>query len=911
MAESNVGSIVAKLSVDVSEWQRGLQQAAGQLATFEQGLRGRLTPALTATSQATTAAGQAMQAMSGHVAQATRATSAWSQALHVAAGIGIATSVQGMAQAVLSFGREVVSTGTKLESLRASLGAIAGSSAAGAQQFNFLTQTAQKLGVDLTALATGWRTLTAAASAAGIPVADQQRLLLAVAREAQRTGVSAQGLQQGLLALAQSASKGVVSMEEVRQQLGEQFPTAFAAMAQGLGRTQAELTKLIETGSVSFPQMMRGLTRGWEQMQAGAGQMAETSQQAFSRLGTALTQFKDALAQNILPEMQRVARVAQGILETATNLLKAASGRTGGVQGPTTQELGASPTQQAELDRLTRVIAQLEARQGSGTPLMQETVRTQLANARELYDQVLQTMRGTVDQAAAQAAVTQETNKTTTALENQAEFLAQIKTQTEAVLKARHAFRAEAALAPERLGRPGTPEFLAAEQAALEGPLKKLAEVALHPPAGATLPEAQRRELAALDSQYGQLGQQIDAIREKEQAAAKAAREAEAARKRALQEAAQEQEQYQAAIDRVRMSLAGQQDAAVATLTRLAEAYQHTGEAQDRLTAAKLAAQFQDNEQIQVLAAQVTALSEEAEATHSSYIAIVQRTNALREASDAQEAFQAKLDQATARLQAPKEEREEVQLRLQARTQGIELTPEQEQQLDRLTTLRQEQARLNDVIGVWRDLSQGVGSAWTQALTSIAEHTATVSEAFAAMGKSIMKTMADIAAQKAFAAIFQIGTSLLTSAFLPGGAGAAGGGLALAGGGALGGGGAMAGGGGGGLFAGLMGASAPLTPFQHGGVVNSPTRAILGEAGREHILPAAQFDALRSQAESRAPNVSLTPPTVILVDSRAQAEQMAANERLNGHQVIIREVMADVAKGSGSQIFRGLRQIGP
>src|SRR4029434_11129332 len=107
----------------------------------------------------------------------------------------------------------------------ASLGAIAGSTAAGQQQFQFVTETAQRLGVAFEPLAQGWRRLTAAATAANIPMADQQRLFIAVATEARRTGVSAQELDRGLVALAQSASKGKVSMEELRQQLGEAFPT--------------------------------------------------------------------------------------------------------------------------------------------------------------------------------------------------------------------------------------------------------------------------------------------------------------------------------------------------------------------------------------------------------------------------------------------------------------------------------------------------------------------------------------------------------------------------------------------------------------------------------------------------------------------------------------------------------------
>jgi hypothetical protein len=53
------------------------------------------------------------------------------------------------------------------------------------------------------------------------------------------------------------------------------------------------------------------------------------------------------------------------------------------------------------------------------------------------------------------------------------------------------------------------------------------------------------------------------------------------------------------------------------------------------------------------------------------------------------------------------------------------------------------------------------------------------------------------------------------------------------------------------------------------------------------------------------------PVSVILVDSRSQAEQAALAEQAKGHQVVIQEVMRDLSKGSSSTIYRGLRTIGP
>jgi hypothetical protein len=97
-----------------------LQQASAQLQQFQQGLTSRLNPALTQTSQALTQVGTQAGQMGTQMASATRATSALSQALQVASGIGIATSVGAMTSAVVAFGRETIATGARLDPHRAS-----------------------------------------------------------------------------------------------------------------------------------------------------------------------------------------------------------------------------------------------------------------------------------------------------------------------------------------------------------------------------------------------------------------------------------------------------------------------------------------------------------------------------------------------------------------------------------------------------------------------------------------------------------------------------------------------------------------------------------------------------------------------------------------------------------------------
>ena len=60
-----------------------------------------------------------------------------------------------------------------------------------------------------------------------------------------------------LLATGQVFSKGKVQAEELRGQIGERLPGAFALFAKSMGKTPAELDKLLEQGKVTVEDFVK------------------------------------------------------------------------------------------------------------------------------------------------------------------------------------------------------------------------------------------------------------------------------------------------------------------------------------------------------------------------------------------------------------------------------------------------------------------------------------------------------------------------------------------------------------------------------------------------------------------------------------------------------------------------------
>ena len=966
MAEISIGDITARLRVDASEWQRALQAAQQQLRQFAQakdqvvGNLGRLQQALGQNQQGLTGLGQRTQQGSQTFQQfnqqinqtrqsltqinqsfqqfttnitnttsslnqaqqaAQRTGGAWSQMLQIAGGIGLATTIGAITSAIVKLGTETVQAGAKFELLRASLSAIAGSTAAGQQQFQALLQTAQGLGVAFEPLAQGWRRLTAAASQTSLSLQDQQRLLTAVATESRRVGTSNEELSRLMTGLAQVFSKGKLSMEELRQQIGEALPTAFAATARGMGRTTEELEKLISTGSVGAVSFAKAFTRGLEDIQRGSGQMADGFVQAMNRLTTSWKVFQDALANSGVN--QYFTTVINNVRELVDWMAKLVPQKALPIQGPTPQGTtlsGGTAAQQTEAKSLEGIIARYTRPQLPGeTPAQHAQYTAMAARAQEQLDQLRESITLTETQATAQAKVTAEVNKTNSAKELQGEFEDALRKKLADVRKAQEDFRKEAELAPALLGRPqGTPEemqtYLKGQQQATKKFLDELVTLAAAPPQGGQLPAAQRQEIAALNNQYGQFGATIDAVREKEAERIRLAREGEQEAQQNAQKTLQNlrererlQEQLNAQQERDDADLAQktiqglrdietEQERLIESQRKLAAAYGMTKEARDSDTSSTLTAQLALSQYAKESEALNQIIQDSAKIE-------AQLTQLRREAADSARALESEqaalrtLEENLALARTPRgggfpfgPSREE--LRLQQRLQGDITSEEGQRRAEHLRETLRAQERLNYAAEIFTGIAQGVGSAWTSALSGIADGTRTVGQAFQEMGRSILQTMAQIASQEAFKGLIRLGVGLIA-----GGATGGVGGLGL-----------------GGEPAGAVGAGINPLLFQHGGIVNRPTLAMLGENpahNPEVVLNRQQLQGLFQSGPYAGGQAMSGGSGVVIMNypSKAAAEESANQQRALGRDVVLNEVISDLSKGENSQINRMIRTL--
>ncbi len=158
---------------------------------------------------------------------------------------------------------------------------------AAAKDLDFLRRNAERLGISLGVLGTEYSKFAIATKNTNLEGTATRKIFLAVAEAARVNRSSTQEMQGVFTALTQIVSKGAVQMEELRQQLGDRLPGALKLMADGLGVSTAELTKMLEQGQVTSDALLPFADELTKRFGPGLGEALKSVTAQLGRLGNA------------------------------------------------------------------------------------------------------------------------------------------------------------------------------------------------------------------------------------------------------------------------------------------------------------------------------------------------------------------------------------------------------------------------------------------------------------------------------------------------------------------------------------------------------------------------------------------------------------------------------------------------
>jgi tape measure domain-containing protein len=330
----------------------------------------QITQATSATARATTAMAQQMQASTR---SAGASTTAMAQQVTSSARTvdtasenmsgGFTALALGAAKLAVAFtalnvvrtvARSFLENALAMDSVRATLVAVSGSTTQASKEMAFLQGVAQQTGVAVGTLAQQWSGLFAAANPVPGRLEEARQVFTALTEAGARMGKSTDQLGLALYGLTQLVGGTTVQMQELQQQIGDALPGVLPALARELGKTDTELRKMIATGQLMVADTLPALTRAIRSMAGGDGAVATASSE-FGRMHTAWTNLMDSMAQ--LGILAAVVRSVQGVT-SVVNVLREGVERLRGAL--TTLPAGTPEGIQQRLDAIRKEQAHLQ-----------------------------------------------------------------------------------------------------------------------------------------------------------------------------------------------------------------------------------------------------------------------------------------------------------------------------------------------------------------------------------------------------------------------------------------------------------------------------------------------------------------------------------------------------------------------
>ena len=203
--------------------------------------------------------------------------------------------------------KEIVDATAAMEALRNKLNFAGGSVQQGAADFEWLTQKANELGLDLQVAANAFGSFESAARGTSIQGQAVKDIFEGVGMASTVMHLSAEQSEGTFRALEQMMSKGKVQAEELRGQLGERIPGAFQIAARAMKMSTQELDKFMADGKLMAEDFLPKFAEQLKTEFAGGVDKAGQSLSAsMNRMNTAVFKLKSTLGEMFLPVIENV-----------------------------------------------------------------------------------------------------------------------------------------------------------------------------------------------------------------------------------------------------------------------------------------------------------------------------------------------------------------------------------------------------------------------------------------------------------------------------------------------------------------------------------------------------------------------------------------------------------------------------
>lgn len=145
--------------------------------------------------------------------------------------LALASALSGGVSGLSDLLQKMVDTARETSRVQTALKNVSSDQLLFSQHLGYLKKLTQEYGLEINGTTSAFTKFTAAASAAGMSLEDQQKVFSAISRSISAFSLSGDEATLTFYAVSQMMAKGKISAEELRRQLGERMPIAMEAMS--------------------------------------------------------------------------------------------------------------------------------------------------------------------------------------------------------------------------------------------------------------------------------------------------------------------------------------------------------------------------------------------------------------------------------------------------------------------------------------------------------------------------------------------------------------------------------------------------------------------------------------------------------------------------------------------------------
>lgn len=175
-------------------------------------------------------------------------------------------------------------------------------------ELQFAREEADRLGLALVPLTDQYSKFAVAATQAGVSIEETRVIFRSMAETGIVMNATTEDMEGIFRALTQIMSKGRLTAEELRGQLGERFPAAVAIMAKSLGKTQAQLAKMMEQGQLTSDVLLKFSSEATKSIKSGLEPAMTGLRAELGRTETAMSDARKTFFDFIAPDLIKFLR---------------------------------------------------------------------------------------------------------------------------------------------------------------------------------------------------------------------------------------------------------------------------------------------------------------------------------------------------------------------------------------------------------------------------------------------------------------------------------------------------------------------------------------------------------------------------------------------------------------------------